>query len=153
MQVHEISQPITPCKAWKPRAGSAVYRFWTGCHVDVMAVVWQNHIGKNIKITFKLRPSVHNRIANFFMEAWRYEVGTIVLVIVPPFSYKDWVPLTALLPKNDNHPLARTCWQNVDNRRNVIFFIPNSVKLQTITFQQNISGIEQTRGHAQPTRR
>ena len=26
-----------------------------------MAAVWQNHIGKNIKITFKLRPSIHNR--------------------------------------------------------------------------------------------
>ena len=69
MQVHESSQPIRCCKAWRPRAGNAVDRFWTGCHVDAMAVVWQNHIGKNIKITFKLRPSIHNRIANLFMEA------------------------------------------------------------------------------------
>ena len=51
MQVHESSQPIIRCKAWQPRAGSAVDRFWTGCHVDAMAAVWQNHIGKNIKIT------------------------------------------------------------------------------------------------------
>ena len=92
MQVHESSQPITRCKAWQPRAGSAVDRFWTGCHVDAMAAVWHNHIGKNIKITFKLRPSIHNRIANLFMEAWRYEVGTNLLEIVPPFSYKARVP-------------------------------------------------------------
>ena len=32
--------------SWRP--GSAVDRFWTGCHVDSMASVWQNHIGKNI---------------------------------------------------------------------------------------------------------
>ena len=61
IQVHESSQPITRCKAWQTRAGYAVDRFWTGCHVDAMAAVWQNHIGKNIKITFKLRPSIHNR--------------------------------------------------------------------------------------------
>ena len=78
-------KPITRCKAWQPRAGSAVDRFWTGCHVDAMAAVWQNHIGKNIKITFKLRPSIHNCIANLFREAWKYEVGTILLEIVPPF--------------------------------------------------------------------
>ena len=98
MQVHESSQPITRCKAWQPRAGSAVDRFCTGCHVDAMAAVWQNHIDKNIKITFKLRASIHNRIANFFMEAWRYDVGTVLLEIVPPFSYKARVPQTALLP-------------------------------------------------------
>ena len=69
MQVHESSQPITRCKAWQPHAGNAIDRFRTGCHVDAMAAVWQNHIGKNIKITFKLRPSIHNRIANLFMEA------------------------------------------------------------------------------------
>ena len=28
MQVHESSQPITCCKAWQPRAGNAVDRFW-----------------------------------------------------------------------------------------------------------------------------
>ena len=38
----------------------------TGCHVDAMAAVWPNHIGKNIKIIFKLRPSMPNRIANLF---------------------------------------------------------------------------------------
>ena len=69
MQVHESSQPIRCCKAWQPRAGNTVDRFWTGCHVDAMAAVWQNPIGKNIKITIKLRPSIHNRIANLFMEA------------------------------------------------------------------------------------
>ena len=68
-QWQESSQPITGCKSWQPRAGNAVDRFWTGCHVDAMATVWQNHIGKNIQITFKLMPSVHNRIANLFMKA------------------------------------------------------------------------------------
>ena len=41
----------------------------TGCHFDAMAGVWQNHISKNIKITFKLRPSIHNRITNLFTKA------------------------------------------------------------------------------------
>ena len=44
--------------------------FRTGCHVDAMAAIWQSHIGKNIKITFKLRPSLHNRIANLFMNGY-----------------------------------------------------------------------------------
>ena len=61
-----------------------------GSGLGVMSMQWlpygKNHIGKNIKITFKLRPSIHNRIANLFMEAWRYEVGTIILEIAPPFS-------------------------------------------------------------------
>ena len=69
MQVHESSQPITHCKARKPHAGNAIDRFRTGCHVMAMAAIWQNQIGKNIKITFKLRPSIHNRIANLFMKA------------------------------------------------------------------------------------
>ena len=58
----------------------------TGCHVNAMAAVWQNHLGKNIKITFELMPSIHNRIANLFMKAQRYQVGTILLEIVPPFG-------------------------------------------------------------------
>ena len=37
-------------KQWQPRAGNAVDRFWTGCHVDAMAAVWQNHIGKTLKL-------------------------------------------------------------------------------------------------------
>ena len=61
-----------------------------GSGLGVMSMQWlpygNNHISKNIKITFKLRPSTHNRIANLFMEAWRYEVGTILLETVPPFS-------------------------------------------------------------------
>ena len=40
----------------------------TGCHVDAMAAVWQNHISKNIKFTLKLRPSIHNCIASLFMK-------------------------------------------------------------------------------------
>ena len=40
---HNNHVPVTPL------IGSG-----TGCHVDAMAVVWQNHIGKNIKITFKI---------------------------------------------------------------------------------------------------
>ena len=28
MQMHKSSQPITRCKAWQPRAGNAVDRFW-----------------------------------------------------------------------------------------------------------------------------
>ena len=59
------SQPITHCKAWQPRASNAVARFWTRCHVNAMAAIWQNHISKNIRTTFKLRPSIYNRIANF----------------------------------------------------------------------------------------
>ena len=67
MQVHESQSlvvkhdnhvPVTPL------IGSG-----TGRHVDAMAAVWQNIIGKNIKITFKLRPSIHNHIINFFMKA------------------------------------------------------------------------------------
>ena len=69
--------PVTPLK------GSG-----TGCHVDAMAAVWQNHIGKNIKITFKLRPSIHNRFVNLFMKAQRYQAGIILLEIVPPFLIK-----------------------------------------------------------------
>ena len=88
MQVHESSQPITRCKAWQPRAGNAVDRFWFGYHVDAMAVVQQNRIGKNIEITFKLRPSIHNHIAKLFMGASRYQVGTILVEIVPPFLKK-----------------------------------------------------------------
>ena len=60
----------------------------TGCHVDAMAVVWQNHIGKNIKITLELRPSIHNGIANLFMKAYKYQVDTILLGIVPLFVKK-----------------------------------------------------------------
>ena len=55
---HENHVPVTPL------IGSG-----TGCHVDAMAAVWQNHIVKNMKITFKLRPSNHNCIANLFMKA------------------------------------------------------------------------------------
>ena len=70
MQVHEGSQPITHCKALQPHADNAIDRFLTGCHVDAMAAVCQNHIGKkNMKTTFKLRPSIHNRIATLFMKA------------------------------------------------------------------------------------
>ena len=43
---HDNHVPVTPL------IGSG-----TGCHVDAMAAVWRNHIGKNIKITFKLRPT------------------------------------------------------------------------------------------------
>ena len=67
--VVDVVIPITGCKSWQPRAGNAIDRFWTGCHVDALAAVWQNHVGKNIKITFKLRPSIHNHIANLFMKA------------------------------------------------------------------------------------
>ena len=112
MQVHQSSQPITRCKAWQPRAGSTVDRFWTGCHVDAMSAIWQNHIGKNIQITFKLRPSIHNRIANLFMEAWtwwRYKVGTILLEIYSaPFFLKTLGPLnctfTRILTMHINLP-------------------------------------------------
>ena len=55
---HDNHMPVTPLKDCG-----------TGCHVVTMAAVWQKHIVKNIKITFKLRPSVHNRIANLFMKA------------------------------------------------------------------------------------
>ena len=41
---------------------------------------------KKIEITFELMPSIHNRIANLFMKAQRYLIGTILLEIVPPFS-------------------------------------------------------------------
>ena len=86
------SQPITCCKSWQPRPGNTVYRFWAGCHVDAMAAVWQNHIGKNIKITFKWRPSIHNRIANVSMKAKRYQVSKIIFEIVPPFLKKPGSP-------------------------------------------------------------
>ena len=66
MQVHESSQPITRSKAWQPRAGSTVDRLWTGCHVDAMAAVWQNHIGKNIKITLVL-VLILNTLLDFFL--------------------------------------------------------------------------------------
>ena len=58
----------------------------TDWHVNAMAAVWQNRICKNIKITFKLRPSIHNCIANLFRKAWRYQVGTILLEVAPHFS-------------------------------------------------------------------
>ena len=59
IQSHVVNHvPVTPL------IGSG-----TGCHVDAMAAVLQNHIGKNITSTFKLRPSNHNRITNLFMEA------------------------------------------------------------------------------------
>ena len=74
------------CKAWQPRAGSTIDRFWSGCHVDAMAVVRQNHIGKNTEITLKLRPSIHNRIAKLFMKAKRYQIWTILVEIVPPLG-------------------------------------------------------------------
>ena len=65
-----------------------------GSGLGVMSMNWVSCNGcrmaksnrQNIKIIFKLRPSIHNRIANLFMEAWRYEVGTILLETVPPFS-------------------------------------------------------------------
>ena len=55
---HDNHVPVTPL------IGSG-----TGCHFDAMAGVWQNHIRKNIQITFKLRPSIHNSITNLFAKA------------------------------------------------------------------------------------
>ena len=79
---HDNHVPVTPL------IGSG-----TGCHLDAMAAVWQNHIGRNIQIKFKLRPYIHNRIANLFMEALRYQVGTILLELVPLFFLKSSGPL------------------------------------------------------------
>ena len=78
MQVHESSQPVTCCKAWKPRASNTVDRFWNGCHVDAMVAMWQNYICKNLKITFKLRPSIHNCVTNFFLEGFFSSIWYIV---------------------------------------------------------------------------
>ena len=38
-------------KAWQPRAGAAVDKLAASCHVDTMAAVSWNYVGKNIKIT------------------------------------------------------------------------------------------------------
>ena len=65
---------------------NAVDRFWDWLSCQCNGCCMANHIGKNIKITFKLRPSIHNRIANLFMKALRYQVGTILFEILPPFS-------------------------------------------------------------------
>ena len=51
MQVRESSQPITRCKAWQPRAGDAVDKLTASSHVDTMAAVSWNYVGKNVKIT------------------------------------------------------------------------------------------------------
>ena len=55
---HDNHVPLTPL------IGSR-----TGCHVDAMAAVWQIISVKKKKNTFKLRPSIHNRIANLFTKS------------------------------------------------------------------------------------
>ena len=74
---HDNHVPVTPL------IGSE-----TGCHVDAMATVGRNHIGKNIKIKFQLGPFI-----NLFMKAKRYQVGTKLLEIVPSFLKKCSGPL------------------------------------------------------------
>ena len=54
---HDNHGPVTPL------IGSG-----SGWHIDAMAAVRQNHIDTNIKITFKLMPSIHNRITNLFLK-------------------------------------------------------------------------------------
>ena len=46
MQVHETSQPITRRKAWQPRAGNAVDRFWDWLSCQCTGCRMANHIGK-----------------------------------------------------------------------------------------------------------
>ena len=55
---HDNHVPVTP-----------LIGFGTDCHVDAFGCHMANHIGKNIEITFKFRPSIHNRIANLFVKA------------------------------------------------------------------------------------
>ena len=97
---HDDHVPITPL------IGSA-----TGCHVDAMAAVWQHHVDKNIKITYKLRPSVHNRFAHLFTKAQRYQVGTILLEMMPRFFLKSSGPqnctFTRVAPLARGHRLPR----------------------------------------------
>ena len=72
-------------------------RFWTGCHVDAMAAVWQNHIGKNIQITFKLRPSIYNLFANFFFEGIKIPGRCNSSWNSAPFFFKSLGPLNCSL--------------------------------------------------------
>ena len=68
MQVRDSSQPITRRKAWQPRAGDAVDKLTASCHVDTMAAISWNYVGKNIEITSEWGPSIHNRINNLSMK-------------------------------------------------------------------------------------
>ena len=68
MQVCESSQPITRCKARQPRAGDDVVKLMASCHVDTMSAISWNNVGKNVEITSKWGPSVHNRINNLSMQ-------------------------------------------------------------------------------------
>ena len=68
MQMRESCQPITRYKAWQPRAGDAVDKPTASCHVDSMAAVSWNYVGKNVEIRSECGPSVHNRINNLSMK-------------------------------------------------------------------------------------
>ena len=70
---HDNHMPVTPL-------------IGSGLAVMSMAAIWHNHIGKNIKITFKLRPSIHNHITNLFAKAYVYQVGRSLLEMELPFS-------------------------------------------------------------------
>ena len=101
MQVHETSQPITRCKAWQPRAGSAVDRFWTGCHVDAMAAVWQNHIGKNIQIEAihpqSYRQLIHGgmKIRGRYNSSWNRAPFFLKNFGSPKLHFYQWFPLNS----------------------------------------------------------
>ena len=49
-------------------AGDAFDKLTASCHVDTMAAVSWNYVGKNVKITSEWQPSVHNRINNLSMK-------------------------------------------------------------------------------------
>ena len=63
-----------------------------GSGLIVVSMQWLLY-GKIISAkTLKLRPSVHNGVANLFVKAQRYQVGTILIEILPPLFVKSSGP-------------------------------------------------------------